>query len=182
MIWVEHLILFCSLLSCPQSFSTSGFFPMSWLFAAGGQSTGASVSASVLSLNFQGWFPLGLSGLISLLSKGLSRVFSSTAVWRHQFFSAQPFVIAQLTHLYMTTGKTITLTIQPFVSKVISLLLNMLSRFVITFLPMSKRLWIMALFCRVRVCLCTFTHTQLCLTLCGLIDSSPPGSSVHGIF
>ena len=74
--------------SWPQSLPASESFPMSWLFAWGGQSTGAS--ASVLQVNIQGWFPLGLTGLISLLSKGLSRVFFSTAVWKHQFFSAQP--------------------------------------------------------------------------------------------
>ena len=72
---------------CPQSFPTSGSFPMSQLFQSGGQNTG--VSASVLPLNIQGWFPLGLIGLISLLSKGLSRVFSSTTIWK-QFFGAQP--------------------------------------------------------------------------------------------
>ena len=59
------------------------FFPMSWLFASGGQSIGASASASVLPKNIQGWFPLGLTGLLSLLSKGLSRVFSSTTNWKH---------------------------------------------------------------------------------------------------
>ena len=63
---------------CLQSFPASGSFPMSRLFTSGGQSTGASASASVLPMNIQGWFPLGLTGLISLLSKGLSRVFSST--------------------------------------------------------------------------------------------------------
>jgi len=62
---------------CLQSFPASGSFPVSQLFASGGQSTGASMSASVLPMNIQGWFPLGLTGLISLLSKGLSRVFSS---------------------------------------------------------------------------------------------------------
>ena len=64
-------------------------FLMSWLFATGGQSIGASASASVLTMNIQGWFPLGLTRLISLLSKGLSRVFSNTTVQRHQFFGAQ---------------------------------------------------------------------------------------------
>ena len=63
---------------------------MSWLFASGGQSIGASASASVLPMNIQDWFPLGLTGWISLLSKGLPRVFSSTTVWKHQFFGAQP--------------------------------------------------------------------------------------------
>ena len=74
--------------SCPQSFPASGSFPMSWLFASGSQSIGAI--ASVLPMNIQGWFPLQLTGLISLLSKGLSRVFSSTTIWKHQFFGAWP--------------------------------------------------------------------------------------------
>ena len=76
--------------SCPQSFPASGFFPMSQLFTLGGQSIGASTSASVLPMNIQDWFPLGLTGLISVLSNGLSRVFSSTTVQKHQFFGAQP--------------------------------------------------------------------------------------------
>ena len=76
--------------SCPQSFPASESFPVSRLFASGGQSIGASASASVLPMNIQRWFPLGLTGLISLLSKGLSRGFSSTTVWKPQFFSAQP--------------------------------------------------------------------------------------------
>ena len=76
--------------SCPQSFPASGSFPMSRLFATVGQSIGASASASsVFPMNIQGWFPLGLIGLISLLSKGLLRVSSSTTVRKHQFFSAQ---------------------------------------------------------------------------------------------
>ena len=75
--------------SCPQSFPASGSFPMSRLFASGGQNIGASASAPVLPMNFQGWFPLGLTGFISLQSKGFSRVFSSTTFWKHQFFSAQ---------------------------------------------------------------------------------------------
>ena len=73
---------------CRQSFPTSGSFPASQLVSSGGQSTGASVT--VFPMNIQGWFPLGLIGLISLLSKGLSRVFSSTTVWKHQFFSIHP--------------------------------------------------------------------------------------------
>ena len=76
--------------SCPQSFPASGSFPMSQLFASDGQSIGGSASASVLPMNIQSWFPLGLSSLISLLFKGLSRVFSSTTVWKHGFFSTQP--------------------------------------------------------------------------------------------
>ena len=80
--------------SCLQSFPASGSFPMSQFFASGGQSIGVSASASVLPVNSQSWFPLGLTGLIALLSKRLSRVFSSTTVQRHQFFSAQPFLLS----------------------------------------------------------------------------------------
>ena len=76
--------------SCPQSFPESGSFPVSWLFTSGGQSIGASSSASVLPMNIQGWYPLGLTDLISLLSKRLSRVFFSTTVQKHHFFSTQP--------------------------------------------------------------------------------------------
>ena len=75
--------------SCPQSFPTSGSFPMSWLFTSGSQSIGVSASASVLPKNIQDWFLLGLTGLISLLFKRLSRVFFSTTVRKHQFFGAQ---------------------------------------------------------------------------------------------
>ena len=79
-------------------------FPMSWLFSSGGQSIGASASASVLPMNIQGWFPLRLTGLISLLSKGLSRVFPSTTVQKHQFFGAQ--LMVQLSHPYISTRRT----------------------------------------------------------------------------
>ena len=75
---------------CFQSFPASGSFPMSWLSISDGQSIGASVSALVLPTNIHGWFPLGLTDLISLQSKGLSRVFSSITIWKHQFFSIQP--------------------------------------------------------------------------------------------
>jgi len=75
--------------SCLQSFLASGSFQMSQLFASGGQSIGVSASPSVLPMNIQNWFPLGLTGWISLQSKGLSRVFSNTTVQKHQFFSAQ---------------------------------------------------------------------------------------------
>ena len=77
--------------SCPQSFPASGSFSVSRLVTSGGQSIGASVSASVLLMNIQGWFPLELTSLISLLSKGLSRVFSSTTVQKHQFWSTWIF-------------------------------------------------------------------------------------------
>ena len=79
--------------SCPQSFPASGSSPMSQLFTSGGQSIRASASASVLPMNIQGWFPLGLTGLISLQSKGLSRVFSSTTLQKHKFFGTQPSLL-----------------------------------------------------------------------------------------
>ena len=75
--------------SCLQSFPASGSFPMSWLFASGGRSIRASALASVLPMNIQYWFLVGLTDLI-LQSKGLSRVFSNATVWKHQFFGAQP--------------------------------------------------------------------------------------------
>ena len=78
--------------SCLQSFPPSGSFQMSQLFIPGGQSIGVSASASVLPMNIQDWFPLGWTGWISLLSKGLSRVFSNTTVQKHQFFSAQLYL------------------------------------------------------------------------------------------
>ena len=76
--------------SCLQSFSALRYFPMSQFFASGGQSIGTSASASVLPMNIKDRFPLGLTALISLQSKGPSRVFSNTTVRRHQFFSTQP--------------------------------------------------------------------------------------------
>ena len=75
---------------CPQYFQASGSFPGGQLFASGGQNIEASASVAVLPMNIQRWFPLGLTVLIFLLSKGLLRVFSSTTVWKHQFFGAQP--------------------------------------------------------------------------------------------
>ena len=84
----KHLILCCPLLLLPSVFPSIRVFPNDLLFASGGQSIGASVSVSVLPVNIQNWFPLELTGLISLKSKGLSRVFFSTTVQKHQFFSA----------------------------------------------------------------------------------------------
>jgi len=126
--------------SCLQSFPASGSFQISHFFASGEQSIGVSASASVLPMNIQDWFPLGWTGWISLQSKGLSRVFLSNSktsiLWHSAFF------IVHLSHPYMTTGKTIALTRRTFVGKVMSLLFNMWSRLVITFLPRSKLLLI----------------------------------------
>ena len=87
-----------------KSFPTSGSFQMNQFFASGSQSIGVSASTSVLPMNIQDWFPLGRTGLISLQSKGLSRVFSNATVQKHQFFSAQPSSPVKLSHPYMTTA------------------------------------------------------------------------------
>ena len=92
--------------SCLHSFPASGSFPMSLFFALGGQSIGVSASTSVLPMSIQGWFPLRLTVLIFLLSKGLSGVFSSTIVHRHQFFSTPPSLRYSSRNI-LTTGKII---------------------------------------------------------------------------
>ena len=127
--------------SCLQSFPALGSFPMSQFFPSGGESIGVSASASVLPVNIQDWFPLGWTGWISLQSKGLSRVFSNTTVQKHQFFGTR-LSLVQLSHSHMTTGKTIALIGWTFVGKIMSPLFNILSRWVIVFLPRSKHLLI----------------------------------------
>ena len=151
--------------SCLQSFPASGTFPMSRFFASGGQSIGAS--ATVLPMNIQGWFPLRLTSLISLLSKGLSRVFSSTTIQKRHSSMLSLFYGPTLTSirdywknpqlwlykplwervkdreaLHSAVHGVSQSWTQTFVGKGMSLLFNMLSRFVITFLPRSKCLWI----------------------------------------
>ena len=116
---------------------------MSQFFASDGQSIGVSASASVLPMNIQDWFPLGWTGWISLLSKGLSRFFSNTTVQKHQFFCAHlSLQSSSHIHTWQSYGETITLIRLTFVGKVMSLLFKMLSRLVIMFLPRSKRLLI----------------------------------------
>ena len=104
----NHLILFVPFSSCLQSFPTSGFFPVSWHFTSGGQSIGAS--ASVLPMNIQSWFPLGLTGLISLLSKGLSSLLQHHSL-KASILWCSAFFMVQFSHPYITIGKTIALTI-----------------------------------------------------------------------
>ena len=126
--------------SCLQSFQASGSFLMSQLFTSGGQSIVSSASASVLPMNIQDWFPLGWTGWISLQSKGLSRVFSNTTVQKHQFLGPQ-LSLCSNAHIHTwLLEKTIPLTRQTFIGKVMSLLFNMLSRLVIAFLTRSKHL------------------------------------------
>ena len=120
---------------CLQFFPATGSFPMSWLFPSGGQSTEASASASVLPMNIQGWFDL----------LAVQRTLKSLPQHHHSketILQHSTIFIVQLSHPFMTTGKTIALTRWTFVGKVMSLLFNMLSRLVIAFPPRSKCLWI----------------------------------------
>ena len=138
----NHLILCHPLLLPPSIIPSIRVFQMSWFFfTSGSQSIRVSASASVLPMNIQGWFPLGRTGWISSVQgtlKSLHQHHSSKAsILRHS-----AFFMVQLSHPYMTTGKTIAWTEWTFVSKVMSLLFNMLSRLVIAFLPKSKRLLI----------------------------------------
>ena len=136
--WYHPTILSSVILfsSCLQSFPASGSFPMSQFFTSGGQNIG--VSASVLPMNTQGRFCLGLTDLSSLQSKGLFKGLiqhhssKASILWRSAFF------MVQLSHQYVTTGETIALTIQTFAGKVMCLLFNMLSRLFIGFHPRSK--------------------------------------------
>ena len=130
----SHLILWCPLLLLPSSFPASGSFPVGHLCASDDQTTGASALALVLPVNIQGWSPLRLTGLISSLSRSLLQQHSLKAsiLWCSASF------VVQLSQPYMTTGKTVALTIQTFVNRVMSLLFNTLSRFVIAFLPKSN--------------------------------------------
>ena len=129
--------------SCLQSFPASGSFPVSQLFTSGGQSFGVSASESVLPVNIQEWFPLGWTGLIFLQSKGILKSLLQHHNLRASFFQHSAFFMVQLSHLYTTTEKTIALPRRTFVGKVMSLLFNMLSRFVIVFLPRSTHLLIL---------------------------------------
>ena len=128
----SHLLLPLS----PPAFSLSQHQGLFQWVSSSHQSIGVLASASVLPKNIQDWFPLGFTGLISLQSKGLSRLFSNSSkapvLWRSVFFTVQ------LSHQYIATGKTVALTIWTFVGK--CLLFNTLSRFVIAFLPRSKQL------------------------------------------
>ena len=103
-----YLIISSSVIpsSCPQSFLASGSFPMSQLFAPSSQSIGVSASASLLPMTIQGWFPLGWTGWISLLSKGLSRLFFSTEVWKQPILRCSASFMVQLSHAYWMTLMT----------------------------------------------------------------------------
>ena len=136
----SHLIL-CHPLLLPSVFPSIRSFLMSWLFTSDGQNIGALALAPVLPVNIQGWFPLGWTSLISLLSKR-----HLTLVQHHSskasILQCSAFFMVQLSYPCMTTGKTRALIIWTFVSKVMSLRFNTLSMFVIAFLPRSKHLLI----------------------------------------
>ena len=106
----NHLILCHPFYSHLQSLPASESFPVSQLFSSGGQSIGVSASASVPPMNIQDWFPLGWTDLISLQPEGLSRLFSNTTVQKYEVFSTQLSLWCNW-HPFMTTGKTIALTL-----------------------------------------------------------------------
>ena len=125
--------------SCSQSFPASRSFPMSHLFASGSQSTVASASASVLPMNIQDWFPLGLTVMISLLTKGTLKSLLQHHPSKAWILRHSAFFMVKLSHLYMTTGKTIALTTRTVVGKVIpQLVLSMYSPDVSQILPLSS--------------------------------------------
>ena len=133
--WVGDIIylICCPLLLLPSVFPIRVF---SRFFTSVGQSSGASASASVTPLNIQGWFPLGLTGLISLKSvQGTLKILLQNHSLKASVLQHSVYFMVQLSYPYVTTGKTIALAIQTFVSKVISVLFNILSRFIIGFLP-----------------------------------------------
>ena len=138
-----HSIILLSVIPffCLQPFLASGSFLMSELFPSGGQSIGASASASVLPMNIQDWFfRIDWFDLFAVQGtfKSLLQHHSSKA----SVFQCSAFFMVQLSHWYMTTGKTIALTRWTFIGKVMSLLFNILSRLVIAFLSRSKHIWI----------------------------------------
>ena len=134
--------------SYPQSFPASRSFPMSWLFASSGRSTGSSISSSILPMNIQGWFSLGLTGLSPCWPRD-SQESSPAPSFKSVNSLALSFPYGPILISQMTTGKTIALTIWTFVGKVMSQLFNTLSRFVILFCPRRKHLsvsWLWSLF------------------------------------
>ena len=124
---------------CLQSFPATGSFPMNQLFTSGGQTIGASASASILLMNIQGWFPLRLTGLISLLSKELSGIFSNTTVQKHQFSGTQPSLWSNSHIRTWVLEKPELWLYGPLLAKWCLLLFHMLSRFVLAFLPRSSK-------------------------------------------
>ena len=138
----NHLILCCPLLLLPSIFSSIMVFKMSQLFTSGGQSIGISASTSVLPMNTQDSSPLGWTWLVLLAVQGTLKSLLQDNSSKASILWCSDFFMIQFSPLYMTTGKNTALIRQTFVGKVMSLLFNMLSGFVIAFLPRSKHLLI----------------------------------------
>ena len=138
----SHLILCLPLLLLPPILPASGSFPMSQLFTSGGQSTGVSSCSISPSSEHPGLISIRMDWLDLLAVQGTLKSLLQHHSSKASIFRSSAFFTVQLSHPYMTTGKTIALTRRTFVGKVMSLLLNVLSRLVITFLPRSKRLLI----------------------------------------
>ena len=136
----SHRILCCLLLLLCSIFPNIGSFQMHWLFASDDQSIGVSASASDLPMNIQGVISFRIDWFDLLAVQGTLKSILQHHSSKASIFLHSAFFMVQLSHLYMTTGKTIALTIWTFVGKVMSLLFNMLSRFVIAFLLRSKHL------------------------------------------
>ena len=131
--------------SCLQSFPASGFFPMNWFSTSGGKSIVASASTFVLPMNIQDWFSFGIDWLDLLAVQVILRSLLQDHSSKESVLWCSPFFMIQISHPYMTLGKIIVLTVWTFISKVISLFFNTLSRFVIAFLSRSKHLLISSL-------------------------------------
>jgi len=140
--------------SCPQSFPASETFQMSQFFTTGGQSIGVSASASVFPVNFSGLISFRMDWLDLLVVQGILKSLLQHHSSKASILWCSAFFIVQLSHPHMTTGKTIALTRWTFVGKVMSLLFNMLSRLLITFLPRSKSLlisWLLLRKCKIYI-------------------------------
>ena len=131
-----------TLFFCLPSFPASGTFPMSWLLTSGGQSFGASASASVLPMNIQGWFSFRIDWFAIFAVRGTLKNFLQHWNSKVSILQCSAFLMVQLSHAYVTAGKTIALIRQIFINKAMSLLFNLLSRLVIASLPKSKCLLI----------------------------------------
>ena len=134
----NNLILCHSLSSCLQSFPASGSFPMNQLFVLGGPSIGVSTSASIPSNEYWGLISFTVDLFDLLAVQGTLKSLLQHQNSKASILQSSAFFMVQLSYLYVTTGKTIALIIWTFVSKVMSLLFNTLSSFVIVFLPRSK--------------------------------------------
>ena len=160
--------------SCLQSYLAPGSYLMCWLFTSGVQSIGVSASASVLPINIQDWFPLGWTGLISLLFQGTLKNLLQHHISNVPILWCSAVFMVQLSHPYMTTGKTIALTRWTFVGKVMSLIFNTLSRFVIQNITRNKWQWIHDY----SKCISS-VHLLSRVWLCDPMDRSTPGLPVN---